>query len=72
MDSKLPTDEPESMVDWAKRMREAPYPGGTVGYLVLDFFATLSVWTALLVAPLMAWIEWRSSARLKAKGVDVS
>jgi len=74
MMSSTPTviEKQESIEVWSKRLRSAPYPGGTIGYVALEFLATASWWTVLLISPVMIWIELRASARSKAKALHVS
>ncbi|SEF75714.1 hypothetical protein SAMN05421819_1074 [Bryocella elongata] len=52
------------MEAWAKRLREAPYPGGTLGVMALESFATLSWVTALIAVPFMLWFERRPKVKV--------
>jgi hypothetical protein len=54
------TSQEQGMKEWAEGLRSCPYPGGSAGYFALNFFATTSIWTAVLAAPLMIWFERRA------------
>jgi hypothetical protein len=65
---KVSTPKEQSMQEWADSLREAPYPGGTLGYMAFNFLCMTSIWIAALAPPLLFWFRRRA----KAKEQDVS
>jgi hypothetical protein len=57
----------QSMQEWADSLRQ-PREGWTK-YLALESLAELSIWTAVLVMPIMFCLQWCDK---KSKGQNVS
>lgn len=56
------------MEEWARQLREAPYPGGTLGFVLLDLIGSFSFLGALIAIPLDIW----AMRHAKAKAGNVS